>query len=133
MEVERLKYKLCSLVSSPFQHFLSCTHRNTLASPSLSRSPRASLCFSNWCVASTHQLSGEGPIAELRASQLLWRQAAPRGPTQTSRSSRRAPPRSPDDGGSERVKRQGAPPLNGSDKYEQLRATGSAWGGGEDT
>lgn len=42
----------------------SCNHRDTLHS-SLSLSDPVSLCFSNWCAASTHQLSGEGPIAEL--------------------------------------------------------------------
>lgn len=50
----------------------SCNHRKTV---DLSLSPCVSLCFSNWCAASTHQLSGEGPIAELWASQLLSRQA----------------------------------------------------------
>lgn len=51
----------------------SCNHRNPVHL-SLSLSPCVSLCLSNWCAASTHQLSGEGPIAELQASQLLSRQ-----------------------------------------------------------
>lgn len=73
MDLEGQKYKLCFLFSSLFQQ-LSLSHVIT-EKQCISLSHCVSLCFSNWCAASTHQLSGAGPIAELRASQLLSRQA----------------------------------------------------------